>query len=312
MEELTRRQWFQRSVVASAGACAGLGFPSGKAQNQPAPLAPGNTVRDRLWIFTVVAGMNDDYLGMGGVYGGSRMTPAEGAFFLGVPNLIMVRENNLPLRPGNQQWRAKTSYEQYSIAFRPLKRVIWSIVGSGGRTQGDELPPVLDLAKKFDNVAGVYLDDFFQKDGTGILSVEQLKKAKDRLVVDNRRLEMWLTYYTHELDYPVGQALELFDILTLWTWNSDEIADLEKNFDKLEKVSPRTGKALGLYIWDFRNRKPVPIPMMEKQCNLGLKWLKAGRVRELVFLANTVLDVGLEVADWSRNWIQSVSAESLS
>ena len=83
MEELTRRHWFQRSLAASAGACAGLGFSNVSAQNQAIPIPAGNTVRDRLWIFTVVAGMNDDYLGMGGVYGGSRMTPAEGAFIPG-------------------------------------------------------------------------------------------------------------------------------------------------------------------------------------------------------------------------------------
>ena len=67
-----------------------------------------DTVRDRLWIFTVVEGGNnkkspaspngnvkhyiDDF-----APGGSRMTPAEGAFWLGVPNLLFIRSNSQPI-----------------------------------------------------------------------------------------------------------------------------------------------------------------------------------------------------------------------
>ncbi len=72
------------------------------------------TVRDRLWIFSVAAGLNDSYLELGGVRGGSRMTPAEGAFWLGVPNLLLIREHNNPPLPNLESWRAKTSFEQYA------------------------------------------------------------------------------------------------------------------------------------------------------------------------------------------------------
>ena len=87
---------------------------------------PGTTVRDRLWIFAVAAGLNDSYLELGGVRGGSRMTPAEGAFWLGVPNLLLIREHNNPSLPNLESWRAKTSFEQYALSFQPLDRVVWS------------------------------------------------------------------------------------------------------------------------------------------------------------------------------------------
>ena len=48
------------------------------------------TVRDRLWIFTCVAGSDNDSLTQAGYTQGSRMTPAEGALFLDVPNLHMI------------------------------------------------------------------------------------------------------------------------------------------------------------------------------------------------------------------------------
>ena len=73
------------------------------------------TVRDRFWIWGHEAGSHDHG---GGLQWSSRMTPAEGAYYLGVPNLIMVRYRDrsgtpLPLPP----------YDQYALAFRPLRRV---------------------------------------------------------------------------------------------------------------------------------------------------------------------------------------------
>ena len=303
MKHISRREAVQGALGGS------FAFASNA---QPADKSSHGTARDHFWIFTVNAGMNDDYLAQGGVMGGSRMTPAEGAFFLGVPNLILVRENNSPLPPARQKWRAKTSFEQFAISFLPLKRVVWSVVGSGGAIHGDEMSPVLDLAKNYPNITGVYLDDFFRSDGPS-KSLDQLKKDRQRLQVDGRRLESWLTLYTQDFDpnhagnrtkgLPLQSYLDLFDVITMWTWNSNDLHGLEQNLERLEKATPNSKRALGCYLWDFFNRKPVPLDLMEKQCNAGLNWMKAGRIQEMIFLANTVLDVGLEVATWTREWI---------
>ncbi|MEY5006483.1 MAG: hypothetical protein RI969_1571 [Verrucomicrobiota bacterium] len=92
----------------------------------------------------------------------------------------------------------------------------------------------------------------------------------------------------------------------LWTWKSDDLRDLEKSLARLEAVKPKeTRIALGLYLWDYtgidetkkadptyRFGKPTPPDLMELQCGLGLKWLKEGRVCDLVVLGNTHLDIG--------------------
>jgi hypothetical protein len=318
--------------------------PGTKARPLPGPTTSGAraagpsgvTVRDRLWIFTVAAGLNDSYLELGGVRGGSRMTPAEGAFWLGVPNLLLIRENETPRLPNAlESWRAKTSFEQYAISFQPLDRVVWSVVGSGGRGGMNELSPVLDLARRYPNLAGIYLDDFIidpsrQPDGRLVgrpaLQPAELARAREQMAAVGRPLEVWVTLYTHEIN-PSRQTaspefrgcepalagfLDCFDVLTLWTWNSDELRELESNLAALEAVAPPGVRiALGLYIWDYHNRRPVPLELMQHQCELGLKWLRAGRIHELIFLANTVLDVGLPSAEFSRQWVREVGSEAL-
>ena len=293
------------------------------------------TVRDHLWIFTVFAGGDNSRLELGGYRGGSRMTPAEGAFWLGVPNLLFIRSHQIPSLPGLESWRAKTCFEQYAISFQSLDRVVWSVVGSGGKGGMNELGPVLDLAKKYPNFTGVYLDDFIidvKRLGDGrlvgrpALMPDDLKRARTRMKAVGRPMETWITLYTHEInearqistpvfrgcDPPLADYLDLFDVLTLWTWNSDELPHLEENLAALEKIAPKNARiALGLYIWDYHNRKPVPIELMKHQCDSGLKWLKEGRIHEMIFLANTVMDAGVPSAEFSRAWVAKFGKEPL-
>lgn len=324
----------RRALLCAAAGLAGL--KAGVAgPKQAAVRKKRTTVRDRFWIFTVYAGGDNDYLERGGVRGGSRMTPAEGAFWLGVPNLLLIRSHEQPALPGGQSWRAKTSFEQYATSFQPLDSVCWSVVGSGGKGGLGELYPVIQLARKFPNINGIYLDDFIidaKKRPDGIvagrpaLQPEELKKARESLKSVGRPMDIWITLYTHEItpprktkspafrgcEPPLAEFLDLFDVLTLWTWNSDELVALEENMDALQKIAPKKARiALGLYIWDYHNSRPVPQELMRHQCELGLKWLKSGRIHEMIFLANTVLDVGVPGAEFARQWIAEVGSQPL-
>jgi len=271
------------------------------AYTQPQPSA-AMTVRDRLWLFAVHAGANNvEYQSKHHIEnfapGGSRMTPAEGAFWLGVPNLLFIRARDIPPLPSAEPGRWRTSFEQYAMSFAPLDRVVWSVVGAGGHGGMKELPPVLELAKKFPNITGVYLDDFIvkakvQPDGHMVgqpaMRVDELKNAREQMKAAGRPLEIWATLYTHEINLarklaapvfqdcepPLATFFDQFDVLTLWTWNSEEIPELEVNLAALEKLALKDARiALGLYFWDFQNRKPVPVDLMKHQCDLGLKWL---------------------------------------
>ncbi len=305
--------------------------------------SPATTVRDHLWLFSVYAGGNnrktesspggntkhyiDDY-----APGGSRMTPAEGAFWLGVPNLLFIRSEDNPPLPESEIGRKKTSFEQYAISFQPLDRVVWSVVGSGGKGGMAELPAALSLAKDFPNIRGVFLDDFVlkptrQPDGSMLgrpaMELDELRQARAQINASGRPLEMWITLYTQEIkpskagafkacEPPLANFLDQFDVLTLWTWNSAELAELEENLAALEKIAPKKARiALGLYLWDFYNKKPVPVELMKHQCDLGLKWLKEGRISDMIFLANTMLDVGMPSAEFAREWVKKNGGEKL-
>ena len=199
-----------------------------------------------------------------------------------------------------------------------------------------ELPATLSLAQEFPNIRGIFLDDFVRPiprkkatdpdTGRPAMSLADLRQLRDQIKASGKPLDIWVTLYTHEVnperkgskipfrscEPPLANFLAEFDVLTLWTWDSTEIPELEANLTALEKIAPKKARiALGLYLWDFQNKKPVPVELMKHQCELGLKWLKEGRISDMIFLANTMLDVGMPSAEFAREWIRTHGSEKL-
>ena len=318
-----------------------LGLLAAQAQ-QAAP----NTVRDHLWLFACPPGGDTDYLENAGIRGGSRMTPVEGAHWLGLKNLLFVtQDQNRPKAMWTEmKWKAKTTMEQWAISFESMQRVNWAAVGSSGGGGLKTVPDIVTLAKKYPNFTGIYLDDFIKDrskgpDGTftgkPAMTESELKSMRDQLVKVGRPMDIWTTIYTYDLDSqhadythcepPLVDSMKHFDVIVLWTWQSADLRDLEKNLARLEAIKPKNTRiALGIYLWDYagsdekkkadptyRFGKPVPLDLMEHQCSLGLKWLKDGRVSDLVILGNSHLDIGINTAPWMREWIKKHGDETL-
>jgi hypothetical protein len=309
--------------------------------------AEPNTVRDRLWLFGVPADGPRLFYEGAGYRGGSRITPAEGAHWLGVPNLIFITQpwNQPPAMAREKAWKTVTTKEQYAISFQSLKRVQWAAVGSGGLGGLAEVPDIVTLAKDYPNITSIYLDDFVTRpytkraDGTTVgtpaMTEAQLKSMRTQLGKAGRPMEVWTTIYTHEFDRkhrdfkdcepPLADQMKHFDVVVLWTAKSADLRDLEKNLALLEAIKPKNCRiALGIYLWGYWDKdpakaddksyvmgQPVPLDLMEHQCGLGLKWLKEGRVSDLVILGLAGIDQGIPSAKWMRDWIKRHGDQNL-
>jgi hypothetical protein len=267
--------------------------------------AEEDTVRDRLWIFTCAANSDFPHIGRRSV-----MTPAEGAFYLGVPNIIVVQSSISEAPYG----RLAPPFAPYTVALRPLKRVIWSVVGSGGFTAPKETEEVLGLARTAPNFAGIMLDDFFtgQKDGKRAqLTVEELAEIRRRLKQIRKDLDIFVTLYVGQIDLPVHDYLDLVDVITLWTGRPAELVNLEANLKKAEAVAPKPRKMLGCYLVDYEQKRGTPVALMKHQCETGLRWLRERRIEGIIFLGNTTMDLGFESVEWTRDWIAKVAGTKL-
>jgi hypothetical protein len=261
-----------------------------------------DVVKDKLWIWGHDSGSHNDQYGL---QASSRMTPAEGAFYLGVPNVIMVRYNDRPKPP----------FHQYAVALRPLRQVVWSIVGAGGAAASDEIDMAMDLAAQFPNFSGVMMDDFFRYDEASgriaVHTIEELEAIQSRLKTSDRKLDLWVVLYNHQLEHPVEEHLEVCDVVSFWIWTSENLESLERNFQRVEEIAPSCRKVLGCYMYDYGNGKPMPVDLMKHQCELGLQWLRHGRIEGMIFLASCICDLELETVEWTRQWINEVGGMEL-
>lgn len=262
------------------------------------------TVRDRLWLWGHLGGSHNEGWGLSKP---SRITPVEAAYYLGIPNLIMVVFGGKPEPP----------FDQEALAMSPLKRVVWSIVGDSGSTRNDQksdLDEVVALADTFPNISGAMMDDFFYHTpealaGTGEVgryNPGQLAEFQRRLHIAARPLDLWVVLYSLQLEMKFDRHLDHCDVVTFWTWRSPELDNLEKNFARFVERTPGKRRVLGLYMYDYGPKQPMPVDRMEHQCTLALKWLKEGKIEGMIFLSNCVADIGLDAVEWSRDWISRV------
>lgn len=101
------------------------------------------------------------------------------------------------------------------------------------------------------------------------------------------------------------------DGVTFWTWKAKDLPHLEDNFARAEKLIGDRRKMLGCYLWDYGAGLPMSLENMQQQCETGLKWLCAGRIEGMIFLASCICDLDLEAVEWTRNWIARVGDETL-
>ena len=164
--------------------------------------------------------------------GVNKMTPIEGCEFFGIERCCRVAMGAGPFPP----------FDNESIPLDKLKEVCWSIVGAGSVDRNEEnladLDEVLRQAKMHKNVVAGIMDDFLQSERRReIFTPEVLKKVKNILRTEvGRPLEYWTVYYDRELELDVQDYLDVFDVITYWTWYGENLWKLEENLDRVIAV----------------------------------------------------------------------------
>lgn len=263
-------------------------------------------VRDYFWMWGHQEGSHNRAVHSAGT---SRMTPMEAALYLDIPNAMMVGYGGQPEPPFNQ----------YAKSLVGLRNLVWSIVGDGSSKRNDhqsDLDEVIALSEEFPNIVGGLLDDFFQiPDDKGKFSrydLAAMHHFRDKLHGAPRPLDLYIVLYDHDLNTPLGDFLKAADIVTFWTWKADQLPHLEQNLSRAEGLIGNKKKMIGCYLWDYGAQKPIPLELMQYQCENGLRWLKEGRIDGMVFLASCICDLDLETVEWTREWIKKVGYSPLS
>jgi len=271
-------------------------------------------LRDALWLFGVPAHENDSHVGAWRCRrsaddpnnfprSGSSMTPAEAAFFLGIPNMIMISSDSIPT--------PFTEYaDKYLHSFVPMDRVLWSSTGSGGYRDGREEDYVIARHEAYPNLCGCYLDDplmqFHQYPEAQRTQLAKAFVSEIRRKMDScsRPMDIVVTWYPHVAASDDSEVYEDVDGIAIYTWNATDLDKLDEVMSIAKAKFPGKQIYLGNYLFDFARLCPLSIEEMAYQCEKGKQWLLDGTIAGMTFVTNGVMAPGMQIDLWLRDWIR--------
>jgi hypothetical protein len=307
-----KRRNFIKNVTRGGVALSGLSLGL-NTFNSASSYLKNEVVRDRLWLWGQNPGSHHLDSPEGGykLPGKNLMDSREGCSFFGIDKCCRVTMSTGPFPP----------FDKEAEKIKDLKEVVWSAIGAGDVKQYDndqnDLDDVLRIAGKYPNITGAILDDFFLAaevpgKSSGRHSLESITKISDRLhSFSERHLDLWMVWYTYQLDFNVGDYVKLSDVMTLWTWKGSDLPYLDANIQKLVEKTKGKRRFAGCYMWNYGESKPLTMDQMKYQLDRYYYWLKKGDIEGIIFCSNCIADIGLETVEYTRRWIAEVSNEKI-
>ena len=299
---ITRRRFLEGTAAGAAISTLPAGCGSLCAAKAKYP-AYENTLRDRMWMWGHDAGTTKGLYNLPADKG--NILPAAAIDYMGIPNVCIIRWRGMPRPP----------FSEYVKQFAKTKRLVWSIDDGAPEPFADKKRMALELADKMPNLVGLNMDDFFSGNGspkpgeqesrtrTAGLTVSTLKTLRAELAARPRHLDLSLVLYSYQLHPSIIHHIDCCDDVYFWTWDAAHLLKLQQNFETYQRIAPGKRTLLGIYMWDFGGKKPIPIELMEHQCRLGLQWMREGKIEGMIFHCTPLCDMNLEAVEWSRKWI---------
>jgi len=296
----------RRDFIAS-GVC-GLAMPAlvgaGRTLPDRTSLEYEDELIDRLWMYGHDSGEHD---GPGGQYKIPLSAPisvGDATREFGIRNVTMCR------------WGHAT--DEYLEQFKGLKRVKWAICGSRNKFYRNLLEHNFKLIDKLPNLCGFELDDYFRsgptcevvETGRGLeytanasFSYHELLRLRERARRSPRRLDLHLVLYNYQTTRAIGPTLDAVDSVHFWVWRAKDIPYIREDFASFRRRAPDIPAFLGIYMWDFGDKKPLPVELMKAQLDTGLELFREGEIEGMVFHCSPLVNKNLEAVDYARRWI---------
>ena len=307
-----KRRTFIRNATIGSVAFSGLTGPVNLFASA-GKLLKGSKLKDNFWLW----GQNPGSHHVGSPEGGYKlpgknlMDPREGCNFFGIEKCCRVAMSAGPFPP----------FDAEAEKIKDLKEVVWSAIGAGGIKQHNndqsDLDEVLRIAEIYPNISGAILDDFFLSAETADKSIARHSLESIRSMCNKlhnfrkRRLDLWMVWYTYQLDFNVGDYIKLTDVITLWTWKGSDLQELDNNIQKFIEKTPGKRRLVGVYMWNYGERKPLTMDQMKYQLDRCYYWLKKEKIEGLIFCSNAIADIGLDTVEYTRKWIAEVGNERI-
>ena len=288
------------AVLMTCGLPAACPTAHGQPQPKQQRAAP-SVVRNVIWIWG-----NPEMTtpGKHALATFAQAGPAERAALLGIPNVIMAG-NGLP----NDDKLADKLTEE--VAHCP--RLLWEITadGDGGPpfVYTERTAQVRRLVDKYPRIEGVVLDDMSSVGIDKGFKPEHIRRIRELLTGKYAAVKIWGVVYTMNLARPnINDYIKELDVIMLPEWFGDKVGELEKHVAHCERLFPDKPIVLCTYLYDYGAGKRMSLNLLDRQFEIALRLLHAGRIKGIEI---TTITNDPEALSWTADWIKRVGNRKL-
>lgn len=251
-------------------------------------------LRDKIWLWGQTPGSHHFDYGLPGV---NKMTPSEGLSFFGIENLCRVKMAR----------EAEKSFLTDPWLGEPAKKLCLSLIGSGGEVPKLDMEPILEIAKNEPRVVSAIMDDFVSTARMAVFTPDVLEgyKAQLRNSLD-RPLELWSVIYEVDLEKPIAERAQVFDVTSFWVWKGENLVNQNEYIKKIRDINGNGRLMLGVYLYDYGNKKQLTDEQMYRQLDLVGDKLATGEIEGAILCSNCVADLGFSTVDIALDWLNKL------
>lgn len=217
----------------------------------------------------------------------SDMSPADSLRYFGINKVFYVPMH----RP--------TDMPQCNKELAFAEKVGWSIESIA------DIDKIIGQSKEFPNISIGVFDDFFSEDNKDSnyknYSEEQLKSIRDKL--HEAGLEMWVVFYSMQIDNEAQKLLSIFDGVTFWFWDEptkEEFIEKSRWFINMTKGQKRL---MGCYLFNFSKSCEVSAEMVLFQLEKNKELMQQGILDGVILHTNAVGNLGYEAFEAAKKWL---------
>jgi len=154
------------------------------------------------------------------------------------------------------------------------------------------------------NLAGIIIDDF--SSNLSKHTPDSLADIHRRLKARDARLNLYTVIYTMHFNLDFKPFLPFIDVVSLWVWQSKDLADLDRHLERCREIFPGKPIVLGLYVYEYPKSQFIPLELVQFEFRKARDYTRRGLIDGYQVLGSYfVKELQTPQARWVRDFIRA-------
>jgi hypothetical protein len=164
-----------------------------------------------------------------------------------------------------------------------------------------------ESARLCKNIVGGWVDEFswmVRRPKQFSMSPEMLEQFYSTVRKYDKNLSVGVVVYGEHLDMDYTKYLPYIDFVTMFVYIPQDLKNLDSYMELCSRAFPGKRVILGLYIYDFALRRPMPMELLKFEFEAAARYIREGKIDSFIVLGANVIELARDRATWVKNFLE--------